>query len=164
MSHYERSTTAMTLATLPEPIRAAIRAKADALHLTVADDAQAFLTLSRKHGKTKKGLFGRMLGSVDPDDEHHTALVIGAKDVLVCRSAANAGQQVLAARLEDVDTQGPSAETYAAAGIAPGDGMNVNGFRHSGESSRAAFYVGLGPPEGDNARDALEAALRRAKA
>ena len=163
MSNYERSTTAMTLSTLPEPIRTAIREKADALHLTVAEDAQAFLTLSRKL-KRKSGLFGRLTGSVDPDDEHLTAMVIGAKDVLVARYGMKAGTQVLAARLEDADTQGVSAETYAAAGIAPGDGMSVNGFRHSGESGRASFYIGLGAPEGDHARDALEAALRHAKA
>ena len=162
MSHYERSTTSMTLATLPEPLRGAIRDKAEALHLTVADDAQAFLTHSRQ--RKKGGLFGRMLGSADPDAEHLTAMVIGAKDVLVARSGEKSGTQVLAARLEDADTQGVSPQTYAAAGIAPGDGMSVNGFRHSGESSRASFYVGLGPPEGDSARDALEAALKRAKA
>ena len=44
MSDYDRSTTAMTLATLPEPIRTAIRDKAEALQLTVGDDAQAYLT------------------------------------------------------------------------------------------------------------------------
>jgi len=163
MSNYERSTTAMTLGTLPEPIRTAIREKAEALHLTIAEDAQAFLTLSRKL-KPKRGLFGRMSGAIDPDPEHLTAMVIGAKDVLVARHGEQSGTQVLAARLEDADTQGVSAETYAAAGIAPGDGMSVNGFRHSGERGRASFYVGLGTPEGDNARDALEAALRRAKA
>src|SRR5918998_6580906 len=105
MSHYERSTTSMTLSTLPEPVRTAVREKADALHLTVAEDAQAFLTLSRRL-KKKGGLFGRMLGSVDPDEEHLTALVIGAKDVLVARWGSKAGTQVLAARLEDADTQG----------------------------------------------------------
>ena len=48
MSDYERATTSMTLGSLPEPIRAAVRAKADTFHLTVADDAPAFLTHSRK--------------------------------------------------------------------------------------------------------------------
>ena len=51
MSIDERSTTAMTLGTLPEPIRTAIREKAEALHLTVAEDAQAFLTHSHKRKK-----------------------------------------------------------------------------------------------------------------
>ena len=62
MSNYERSTTAMTLGTLPETIRTAIREKAEALHLT--------------------------------------AMVIGAKDVLVARHGEQSGTPVLAARLE----------------------------------------------------------------
>ena len=162
MSHYERSTTAMTLGTLPEPLRTAITDEAEALQLTVAPDAQAFLTLSRQ-AKKKGGLFGRMMGSVDPDHEHLTATVIGAKDLLVARSGEKSGTQVLTARLTDVDLRsGISPETYAAAGIAAGDGMSVNGFRRGGDL--VSFYVGLGAPEGDNARDALEAAVRRAKA
>jgi hypothetical protein len=48
MSEYERATTSTTLGSLPEPIRAAVRAKAESLQLTVADDARAFLTHSRK--------------------------------------------------------------------------------------------------------------------
>jgi hypothetical protein len=160
MSHYDRSTTAMTLATLPEPIRTQIIDEAEALHLTVAPDAQAFLTLSRQR---KKKTFGRMLGLADPDDEHLTAMVIGAKDLLVARYGERSGTQVFATRLVDADTRsGISAESYAAAGIPAGDGMTVNGFRRGGDI--VSFYVGLGAPEGDNARDALEAALRRAKA
>ena len=162
MSNYDRSTTAMTLATLPEPLRTAITEEAEALHLTVAPDAQAFLTLSRKV-KKQGGLFGRMTGLADPDDEHLTAMVIGAKDLLVARYGERAGTQVFAARLEQADTRsGISAESYAAAGIPAGDGMSVNGFRSGGDL--VSFYVGLGAPEGDNARDALEAAIRRAKA
>jgi hypothetical protein len=161
MSNYERSTTSMTLATLPEPLRSAIADEAEALHLTVADDAQAFLTHSRK--AKKGGLFGRVMGSADPDAEHLTAMVIGAKDLLVARSGEKSGTQVFAARLVDVDLRsGISAESYAAAGIPAGDGMSVNGFRRGGDI--VSFYVGLGAPEGDNARDALEAALKRAKA
>ena len=163
MSHYDRSTTAMTLATLPEPIRTAITEEAEALHLTVAPDAQAFLTHSRQAKKKKGGLFGRMTGLADPDDEHLTAMVIGAKDLLVARYGERSGTQVLVARLEQADTRsGISAESYAAAGIPAGDGMTVNGFRSG--SHLVSFYVGLGAPEGDNARDALEAAIRRAKA
>jgi hypothetical protein len=162
MSHYERSTTAMTLATLPEPLRGAIAEEAEALHLTVADDARAFLTHSRQL-KKKGGLFGRMAGLGDPDGEHLTAMVIGAKDLLVARYGEQAGTQVFAARLVDVDTRsGISAESYAAAGIPAGDGMSVNGFRRGGDI--VSFYVGLGAPEGDSARDALEAAVRAAKA
>lgn len=157
MSDYERSTTTKTLATLPHEIRAAILAKAESQQLTVPDTAVAFLTHSRKR---KRGLLGRL---VDRDDEHHTALVIGDKDVLVCRSAAKAGQQVLTGRLEDLSLGSRiAAETYAAAGVSPGDGMTINGF-HVGKD-RGSYYVGLGAPDGEQAREALEAALRRAKA
>ena len=162
MSNYDRSTTAMTLSTLPEPLRTAITDEAEALHLTVAQDSQAFLTLSRQAGK-KGGLFGRMMGTVDPDQEHLTAMVIGVTDLLVARSGEKSGTQVFTARLTDVDLRsGISPETYAAAGIEAGDGMSVNGFRRGGDI--VSFYVGLGSPEGDNARDALGAALKRAKA
>jgi hypothetical protein len=47
MSDYERSTTSMTLASLPEPIRGAVRAKAESLQLTVADDAPCSRRASR---------------------------------------------------------------------------------------------------------------------
>ena len=66
MSDYDRSTTAMSLATLPEPISRA----AEALQLTVAEDAQAFLTHSRK--LKKGGLLARMTRTADPDTEHLT--------------------------------------------------------------------------------------------
>ena len=48
MTDYERATTSTTLGSLPEPIRGAVVTKAESLQLTVADDAQAFLTHSRQ--------------------------------------------------------------------------------------------------------------------
>ena len=159
MSDYERSTTTMTLATLPEPIRAAIRAKADSLQLTVAEDAQAFLTHSRR--RKKSGLFSRMTGAGDPDAEHRTALVIGAKDVLVCTSGAKRGTTALAARLEDT-----ALEAFSERLPVPDDGVSVNGFpvANEGTTGRGSLWVGLGAPDGPAARAALEDAIRRAKA
>ncbi|HEY6888647.1 MAG TPA: hypothetical protein VI300_12735 [Solirubrobacter sp.] len=163
MSEYERATTSMTLGSLPEPIRAAVRAKAESLQLTVADDAPAFLTHSRKLKRT--GMLSRMLGGAQ-DKAHDTALVIGAKDVLVATHGEKRGTAVLAARLDDTDVSAMSARLSELSGASADDGMSVNGFPVSGGegNGRGSFYVGLGPPEGDAARAALIEAIRAAKA
>jgi hypothetical protein len=153
MSDYARSTTSATLASLPEPIRGAIKAKAEALLLTVADDAPAFLTHSTR---LKKRLFGG-----DPDKEHQTALVIGAKDVLVATHGEKRGTAVLHTRLEAA-----TVSQFSIGAISADDGMSVGGFPHSGPDggSSASFYVGLGAPDGPAARAALSEAIRAAKA
>jgi len=161
MASYERSTTAATLATLPAETRAAIRERADATQLTLADDAPAFLTHSHRTGK--RPLLGRLAGG-DKDDEHFTAFVVGARDVLVATHGEHRGTSVLSARLEDVDV-GSSLDAMAAA---QGDtGVTVTGFpvaAGDGGGTRGSYFIGLGAPDGDAARAALEAAVRAAKA
>jgi hypothetical protein len=163
MSDYERATTSMTLGSLPEPLRAAVRAKAESLLLTVADDAPAFLTHSRKLKRT--GMLSRMLGG-DTDRAHDTALVIGAKDVLVATHGDKRGTAVLATRLDDAAVSSLSERLGATSDVSADDGMSVNGFPVSGGegSGRGSFYVGLGPPEGGAARTALVEAIRTARA
>ena len=161
MGDYERSTSSSTLAALPEAIRAAVLERADAVQLTLADDAPAFLTHSRK--VKKSGLFGRLTGTGDPDTEHLTAVVIGQRDLIAVTHGEKRGTAVLTARLEDVDV-GSSIDRMAAE---RGDeGVTLTGFPVSveGVTSRGSFYVGLGPPDGDDARAALEGAVRAAKA
>ena len=138
MSDYDRSTTSATLNSLPEPIRGAIKAKAESLQLTVAGDAPAYVTHSIKRKKT--GFFAKKLGG-DPDKEHDTVLVIGAKDILVATHGEKRGTAVLHSRLDNADVS-----TLVAAE----DGMSVNGFHTSGPdgSARASYYVGLGAPDG----------------
>jgi hypothetical protein len=155
---YERSTQALTLAALPEPLRSAVRAKAQAQQLTVADDAAAFLTHSKR--RKKPGMLARVTKTGDPDTAHDTALVIGAKDVLVCTHGEQRGTAVLVARLEDVDTE----DRLAA--MRNDSGISLNGFPVSGAegSGRGSFFFGLGAPDGDAAREALESAIRTAKA
>ena len=155
---YERSTQAMTLAALPEPLRSAVRAKAEAQQLTVADDAAAFLTDSRR--LKKPGLLARMTKTGDPDTEHRAALVIGAKDVLVCTHGEQRGTAVLTARLEDVDTEDKLAAMRNDSGI------SVNGFPVSGGegTGRGSFFFGLGDPDGDAAKAAQDSAIHAAKA
>jgi|GEM_PF-6947399 len=162
MGDYERSTAATTLAALPAPILAAIRAKAEAEQLTLADDASAFLTHSRR--RRRSGLLARVTGSGDPDPEHQTALVIGARDVLVCTSGVKRGTTALTARLEDAGVSALSA-LGAAATKAQDDGMSVSGFPVStgGVTGRGSLWVGLGAPDGEAARAALADAIRRAK-
>jgi hypothetical protein len=164
MSDYERATTSTTLGELPEPLRGAIQARAETFHLTVADDAPAFLTHSRK--LKRSGLFSKVMGSGDPDKEHQTALVIGAKDVLVATHGSKRGTAVLTTRLEDADTSSLSERLSAPLGVSNDDGMSVNGFPVSGVegNGRGSFYVGLGAPDGAAARTALVAAIRAAKA
>jgi hypothetical protein len=161
MADYQRSTTAATLASLPEPVRSAIRERAAATQLTLADDAPAYLTHSRR--TARRGLLGR-LGDDDKDAEHLTAFVIGARDLLVATHGEQRGTAVLSARLEDVDV-GSSLDDMAAA---QGDtGVTVTGFPVSaadGGSGRGSYFVGLGAPAGDAARAALEQAVMAAKA
>jgi hypothetical protein len=161
VADYERSTTSTSLDGLPESIRAAVLARAEASQMTLAEDAQAFLTHSRR--LRKPGLFARLTGTADRDTEHLTALVLGAKDVLVATHGERRGTVVLATRLEDVDV-GSTVDRLAAE--MGDDGVSVTGFPTSvgGTTGRASFFVGLGPPDGGDARVALEDAVRRAKA
>jgi hypothetical protein len=153
MSDYERSTTAASLSTLPEPIQAAINAKAEQLQLTVAPDAPAYLTHSVRRKKK------RLFGGGDPDSEHDTALVIGAKDILVATHGEKRGTAVLHARLDDAHIE----QLPRIGNLDPGDGMSINGFPGA-EGARGSFYVGLGAPDGEAARQALTEAIRAAKA
>jgi hypothetical protein len=162
MADYERRTTATTLGALPGSVRDAVLERAEQTQLTLTADAPAFLTHSRR--LKKPGLFGRLTGTADRDSEHLTALVIGAKDVLVANHGEQRGTAVLAARLEDVEV-GSSLDRLAAERTGD-EGVTVTGFPVAGEgvTSRGSYYVGLGPPDGASARGALETAVRRAKA
>jgi hypothetical protein len=151
---YERSTSAMTLADLPAAMRSALEEKAQARGLTVAPDAPAYLTHSRR--LKKPGLLARMTGGGDPDTEHLVALVLGARDVLICTHGAQRGTAVLTARLDAVDTE----DRLAA--MRQDEGVSVNGFP-GGQDGPASFWVGLGAPDGEAARAALESAIRAAK-
>ena len=106
-----------------------------------------------------------MLGG-DQDKAHDTALVIGAKDVLVATHGEKRGTAALAARLDDADVSQMSERLAELSGTSTDDGMSVNGFPVSGAegNGRGSFYVGLGPPEGAAARTALIEAIRAAKA
>jgi hypothetical protein len=161
VADYERSTTRTSIDALPEPIRGAVLARTEAAQITLADDAQVFLTHSRR--LRKPGLFARLTGTADKDTEHWTALVLGAKDVLVATYGERRGTAVLATRLEDVEV-GSSADRFAAE--MGDDGVTVTGFPTSvgGTTGRGSFFVGLGPPDGQEARTALQDAVRRAKA
>jgi hypothetical protein len=139
-------------------------ARIESALLTVPGDAQAFLTHSKR--LKKPGLFGRLTGTADKDTEHLTALVLGPTDVLVGIHGAERGTSVLAARLEDVDTSSLD-ERLAATGVKLDDtGVTITGFPVSveGTTSRGSFFVGLGPPDGDRAQEALTDAVRAAKA
>jgi hypothetical protein len=89
-------------------------------------------------------------------------LVLGAKDVLVATFGERAGTVVLAARLEDVEI-GSTADRLAAE--IGEDGVTVTGFPTTveGTSGRGSFFVGLGLPDGREARAALEDAVPSAK-
>lgn len=164
MPDYERSTRTTTLARLPEPIQAAMLKRASATQLTIDDRAPAYLTHSRR--LRKPGLFARLTGTADKDTEHQTAFVLAAKDLLVATHGARRGTAVLNARLEDVEVAS-LADRLNAMGLELGDdGVTVTGFPVSveGVTSRGSYFIGLGPPEGENARAALIEAVREAKA
>jgi hypothetical protein len=164
MPDYERSTRATTLAALPEPIQAALLARASASQLTIDDDAPAYVTHSRR--LRKPGLFARLTGTADKDAEHQTAFVIAPKDLLVATHGERRGTAVLNARLEDVDVASLAARLNAMGVELDDDGVTVTGFPVSveGVTSRGSYFIGLGPPEGVTARAALTEAVRQAKA
>ena len=159
---YERSTTATTLDALPEPLRGAARERIESALLDVPAGAPAYLTRSVR---TKRpGLLGRLTGSGDPDAEHHVALVLGSRDVVVAIHGDKRGSSVLSARLEDCAIEDLS-RLQAAAGMDTGDGVSLNGFPSSGDAAGpASFWIGLGPPDGAAARIALTDAIRAARA
>jgi hypothetical protein len=111
VAYYERSTRSTTLDGLPDSIRAAVRTRAEASQITVAPDAPAFLTRSRR--LHKPSLFERLTGTADKDKEHLTAIVLGANDVLVATYRERRGTVVLAARLGDIEV-GSTADRLAA--------------------------------------------------
>jgi hypothetical protein len=156
-SDYARTTTATSLGALLSAIRDAMTGHAEARMLTVEAAAPAFLTHSRR--LRKPGLLARMTGSGDKDTEHLTAIALGPRDLLVCTHGEQRGTTVLSARLEDV---GIDNLTLAPAG----DGMSVSGFATTveGQARVGSYYVGLGAPDGDAAREALREAVRAAKA
>jgi hypothetical protein len=161
MADYQHSTTAATLATLPDPVRAALLERASAAQLTLTWHAPAYLTRSRR--LNKPGMFARLAGIADPDTEQLTALVLGGKDVLVATHGERRGTAVLAARLEDVEVGSPVDRLAAQRGD---EGVTVTGFPAAveGITSRGSYFVGLGAPDGESARAALAAAVRDAKA
>jgi hypothetical protein len=150
---YARTTKATTLAELPPPIRDAIATLAEARMLTIEPSAPAFVTHSTR--LRRPGLLARMIGTADKDAEHDTAFALGPRDLLVCTRGEQRGTIVLTTRLEDL--------TVEELSVAPaGDGVSVGGFNGSveGEARVASFYIGLGPPDGDAAQQALREAVR----
>jgi hypothetical protein len=126
-------------------------------------DALAFVTHSRR--LRRPGILGRLTGTGDPDVSHLTVVVIGPRDVVVATHGEQRGAAVLSARLEDVDVAS-LADELAGTGIDVADeGMTITGFATSvdGAGARGSYFVGLGPPDGDAAREALRAAVRAAK-
>jgi hypothetical protein len=137
-----------------------VQERATEAQLTLAPDAPAFVTRSRR--LRKPGLFARVTGTADRDAEHLAALVLGERDVIVATYGEQRGRAVLTARLEDVDVGSPLDRHAAERGD---EGVTVTGFPVSveGGSGRGSFFVGLGAPDGDAAREALLDAVRRAK-
>lgn len=161
---YDRSTIATTLAALPDPLSTALTTHLEARALSVDRDATTFLTTSRR--LKRAGLLARLTRTGDPDDEHLTAVVIGARDLLVATHGEKRGTAVLSARLEDIDV-GSLADRLHATGIEVADeGVTLTGFPSSvdGHATRGSFFAGLGPPDGEQARAALAEAVRAAKA
>jgi hypothetical protein len=164
VSDYARSTTAATLERLPAPLRDAIAERAAGAGLDLPGDAPAWLTHSVR--LRRPGLLGRMTGTADRDPEHETALVVGPRDVVVATHGPVRGTAVLHARLEDVEAASLGGAFGALATAVDDDGMTITGFPTTvdGSAARGSFFVGLGAPDGDAARTALEAAVRAAKA
>ena len=88
--------------------------------------------------------------------------MLGGQDVIVATYGEQRGPAVLAARLEYIDVGSPLDRQAAAQGD---EGVTVTGFPVSveGGSGRGSFFVGLGAPDGEAAREALLDAVRRAK-
>jgi hypothetical protein len=131
--------------------------------LTVPGGAPAFLTHSRR--LKRSGMLGRLTRTADPDTEHLTALVIGPSDVLVATHGEQRGTAVLHARLEDAEVTSLAGLVQATGASVEDDGISITGFAVSveGGTGHGSFFVGLGAPDGDAGREALEHAIRAAK-
>jgi hypothetical protein len=157
MGDYRRSTTATTLDAVPEPMLTALRAKVEETLVTVPGDAPAYVTHNER---TRKRLFGG-----DKDAFHLTAVVLAPRDVLVCVHGEHRGTSVLTARLEDLDTSDSLMDLAHRQGLAIEDeGITLTGFAVSGPGGgRGSFWVGLGDPDGAQARTAIGEAIRAAR-
>jgi hypothetical protein len=157
-SQYERSTTAASRARLPEAVRAELDSHIEGRLLSVDPDAPAWVTHSKK--VKRGGLFSRMMGGADPDSEHLTIVVIGARDLIWVTHGEKRGTNVMSTRLVETDVQRQPQELIID------DGANITGFPTSsdGVASRGSVFFGLGPPEGDRAYEALREVVRAAKA
>jgi len=144
MPNHERTTTETTLERLPVELRAALQERIESALLTVPADARAFLT----------------------EGEHDVAFVIGPRDLLVAVGEKERGSSVLLARLEDLELGSLTAALRARGLDVPDDGgVDVTGFHVSGpDGGPGTYHIGLGAPDGDAARAALEDAIRAAKA
>src|SRR4051794_37345467 len=98
---YTRETSRATLATLPAAAQTAVRERIESSLLTIAEDAPAFVTTSRR--RRRPAVFARMPGPGDPDREHAAPVVIGAPDVIALRAGGQYGPAVLSTRLTEVD-------------------------------------------------------------
>ena len=146
MPDHERTTTETTLEHLPPQLRAALLERIETALLNVSADAQAFITNSR---------------------QHDMAFVIGPSDLLIATRDERGGTAVLLARLEDLELGSLTAMLRARGMDVPeADGVDVTGFQVSGPEGggRGSYHVGLGPPDGEAARAALEQAIRAARA
>jgi len=163
--HYDRTTTQSSRSRLPEAIRAEVDRHIEARLLTVDADAPAWITHSTKV-KKRRGLLDRLTGSADPDTEHLTIVVIGARDLLWGTHGEHRGTNVMSTRLVEADVGRQSESMPSMAQFVQDDGANITGFASStdGQASRGSVFFGLGPPEGDRALQAMREAVREAKA
>lgn len=158
---YDRSTTATSLDQLPEPLRRAAQECAESTLIELPEDAPLFVTHSVR--SRRPGLLGRLSKTGDPDADHDIALILTARDVIVAVHGVKRGTSALHARLEDCSIADLS-RLQAAADVDTGEGVSLTGFPGSSDHAPASFWIGLGPPEGDAARDALTDAIRKARA
>jgi len=154
VSNYSRSTRLCRFGELQPELAEAIRAYA-VKHELGDVEGGAVLCAETASTKKKKGLFAGWFGT-DPDDLHHTAVVLTPERLIWARGGEESGEVVTMARLKEVevrDFHSPLIEDT---------GLDVFGFV-GGSTERVQAFIGLGPePDAGRAAAAIKDAVAEA--
>ncbi len=156
---YRRSTRAVALDELPDPVRAELAAFAERNQLTVDDSVRLWLTHSENMPATS--VLGRALGrranSADPDTSHDVAVILLDKHLVIVTAGDKRGVASLSLPLIGASVSpGPHLDPSVD------QGFSVSGFPGD-HNAPGTFFVGLGP-EPAGCYEAVRAAIVEAKA
>ncbi len=165
MNRRERHTTEGVLSGLSAAEQGALQACARDYGIELARDATVYVT--EITGETRRSVFRRATEQF----RVRIALVL-ADPVLLLAITGESGISVLHARMRDLQA---SSAADSLPGVEPGsrlarkleelggDGVDLAGFRVSGEDTAAtgSYFLQVGPPDGERAKAAITSAVAR---